>query len=211
MCFITFEGIDQCGKSTQLKKIEKAAKSAGIDIQVVRDPGGTPLGEQIRKMLLGTEHTNMDPWAEALLYTAARVQLVNEVIKPALAEGKVVISDRYIDSSIVYQGVARGIGVKQILDIDKDATGGLMPDLTFVFNLGVEQSRKRLKKSGLTADRIESEEGSFYTVVANGYLNLEKQFPDRVVVIDASRSIDEVYTEIVSTCKERLNLKLPIC
>ncbi|MCL4474155.1 MAG: dTMP kinase [Actinobacteria bacterium] len=208
MYFITFEGIDQSGKSTQLKLLADAAAAAGVATLSVREPGGTPLGEQIREILLGPEHANMDAWTEALLYAAARVQLVREVIKPALMQGKIVLSDRYIDSSLVYQGIARELGIDRILDLNLGATGGLMPDLTFVFHLGVAASRERLAGRGTAEDRIEGEPLDFHQKVEDGYRKLEEMYPGRIAGIDAGGSIEEVHARVVEVCSERLGLEL---
>jgi len=208
MFLITFEGIDQSGKSTQLELLAEAAGKAGIDTLSVREPGGTPLGEQIRELLLGPEHESMDPWTEALLYAAARVQLVRDVIKPALMQGKIVLCDRFIDSSLVYQGMARELGVERILDLNLGATGGLMPDLTFVFHLDVATSRERLSGRGTAEDRIESEPLDFHQKVEDGYRKLEEMYPARIVSIDASRSVEEVRADVTAACRERLGLEL---
>ncbi len=208
MYFITFEGIDQSGKSTQLKLLAEAAGKAGIDTLSVREPGGTALGEQIREILLGPEHAAMDPWTEALLYAAARVQLVKEVIKPALMQGKIVLSDRYIDSSLVYQGMARDLGVDRILDLNLGATGGLMPDLTLVFHLDVAASRERLAGRGTAEDRIEGEPLEFHQQVEDGYRKLEEMYPGRIVGIDGGQSVEEVHADVVAASRERLGLEL---
>ncbi len=208
MFFITFEGIDQSGKSTQLKLLAAAMEKAGVPILSVREPGGTPLGEKIRGLLLGPEHTAMDPWTEALLYAAARVQLVKEVIKPALMEGKVVLSDRYIDSSLVYQGIARGLGVERILDLNLGATGGLMPDLTFVFHLDVDASRQRLAGRGTAEDRIESEPLEFHRMVEAGYRQLEELYPGRIVGLNGGETPEQVHARAVAAVNERLGFSL---
>ena len=206
--YVPFEGTEQSGKSTQIELLTKAAVRAGIDILSVREPGGTPLGEQIRNILLGPEHATMDAWTEALLYAAARVQLVREVIKPALMQGKIVLSDRYIDSSLVYQGMARELGVERILDLNLGATGGLMPDLTFVFHLDVAASRERLAGRGTAEDRIEGEPLTFHQKVEDGYRKLEEMYPGRIVGIDGGRSVEEVHADVVAACRERLGLEL---
>ena len=208
MFFITFEGIDQSGKSTQLKLLEDAMGTAGIAVLSVREPGGTPLGDQIRAILLGPEHEDMDPWAEALLYAAARAQLVKDVIRPALATGKIVLSDRYIDSSLVYQGIARGLGIERILDLNLGATGGLMPDLTLVLHLDVADSRERLSGRETGEDRIESEPLDFHARVEAGYRQLEEMYPGRIAGVAGHGSIEEVHAGIVSICRERLGLEL---
>jgi dTMP kinase len=208
MFFITFEGIDQSGKSTQIELLEGAMRRAGIDVFSVREPGGTPLGDRIREILLGPEHAGMDIWAEALLYAAARAQLVKDVIRPALGSGKIVLSDRYIDSSLVYQGMARGLGVERIRDLNLGATGGLMPDLTFVLHLDVESSRERLAGRGTAEDRIEGEPLEFHQQVEEGYRDLEELYPARIAPIDGSRPVEQVHEEIVKACLERLGIEL---
>jgi len=208
MFFITFEGIDQSGKSTQLELLAESCAAAGIDALTVREPGGTPLGEGIRKMLLGPEHEGMDPWAEALLYAAARAQLVRDVIRPALGSGRIVLSDRYIDSSLVYQGIARGLGVERILDLNLGATGGLMPDLTLVLHLDVAGSRERLAARGEGGDRIEGEPLDFHRQVEEGYRQLEEMYPARLVGIDAGGTVEEVHAAVVAAGRERLGLEI---
>ncbi|MCL6106603.1 MAG: dTMP kinase [Actinobacteria bacterium] len=208
MFFITFEGIDQSGKSTQLELLAAGMEAAGLSVLSVREPGGTPLGEAIRGLLLGPEHQVMDPWAEALLYAAARAQLVKDVIKPALMSGKIVLSDRFIDSSLVYQGIARGLGIERIMELNMGATGGLMPDLTLVFHLGAEASRARLEGRETGQDRIESEPIEFHRMVEEGYHRLEEMYPARIAGINAAQTVEEVHAEVVSQCRERLGIEL---
>ncbi|MHB0866392.1 MAG: dTMP kinase [Thermoleophilia bacterium] len=208
MYFITFEGIDSSGKSTQLQLLADAIERSGQPVLSVREPGGTPLGDRIRDLLLGLQHTGMDPWAEALLYAAARAQLVKDVIRPALATGKTVLSDRFIDSSLVYQGMARDLGVDTILNLNLGATGGIMPDLTFVLHLDVDVSRRRLADRGDAEDRIESEPLAFHRQVEAGYRKLETMYPGRIVGIDGGRSIDVVQADIARACRERLGLEI---
>ena len=207
MCFITFRNRSK----RQVHATGPAGSSRGQGWHrhlSVREPGGTPLGEQIRELLLGPEHTTMDAWTEALLYAAARVQLVKEVIKLALMQGKIVLSDRYIDSSLVYQGMARELGVDRILDLNLGATGGLMPDLTFVFHLDVVASRERLVYPRTAEDRIEGEPLDFHQKVEDGYRKLEEMYPGRIVGIDGGRALEEVHADVVAACSERLGLKL---
>lgn len=208
MPFITFEGIDQSGKSTQIELLGRALDEAGIPYISVREPGGTALGEKIRSLLLGPDHQGMNAWAETLLYAAARAQLVDKVIAPALKEGKTVISDRYIDSSLAYQGVARGLGVARILDVNLAATGGLLPDLTFVLHLPVDASRQRLAARATNEDRIENEPREFHSSVEEGYSQLEGIYPERIVGIDAGGSVEDIHLAIVDLCRERLEMDL---
>ena len=208
MFFITFEGIDQSGKSTQLQLLADSLAAAGVDALCVREPGGTPLGEGIRALLLGPEHEGMDPWVEALLYAAARAQLVKDVIRPALASGRIVLSDRYVDSSLVYQGIARGLGVEHILELNLGATGGLMPDLTLVLHLDVAASRERMAERGTGEDRIEGEPLDFHRQVEAGYRELEEMYPARLAGIDGGGSVEEVHAAVVAACRERLGLEI---
>jgi dTMP kinase len=150
----------------------------------------------------------MDPWAEALLYAAARSQLVKDVIRPALGAGKIVLSDRYIDSSLVYQGIARELGIDRILELNLGATGGLMPDLTLVLHLDVAGSRERLSASGEGEDRIEGQPLEFHEQVEAGYRQLEELYPARVAGIDAGGTIEDVHAAIIFICRERLGLEI---
>lgn len=203
MAFITFEGIDQSGKSTQVGLLADALAAAGIKAVSVREPGGTLLGEQIRELLLGPVHTGMDPWAEALLYAAARAQLVKDVIRPTLEAGQVVLSDRYFDSSLVYQGLARGLGFEHIRDLNLWATGGLKPDLTFIIHLGVDVSRSRLAGREGAQDRIESEALDFHRQVEAGYRELEALYPERIIALDGHAPIEELNARVIAACQQR--------
>lgn len=203
MPFITFEGIDQSGKSTQIELLSRAIHKSRMPCINVREPGGTALGDRIRDVLLGPEHEGMDGWAEALLYAAARAQLVREVIVPALEMGKVVICDRYLDSSLAYQGHARDLGMDQVLELNMWATGGLMPDLTLLLRIDVESSRKRLSNRSTGGDRIESEPLDFHRRVKDGYHRVEEMFPARIAVIDGSRAVEDIHREIIAIVNER--------
>ncbi len=208
MPFITFEGIDQSGKSTQIELLMRALEAAGIEAISVREPGGTPLGDRVREILLGPAHAGMDAWAEALLYAAARAQLVSKVIAPALAEGKTVVSDRYVDSSLAYQGMARGLGYQRVLDLNRWATGGLMPDLTLVLHLGAEEARARRGDAGNAGDRIESEALDFHKQVEAGYHKLEEIFPGRLVGIDGSEPAETIHGRITAILNRRFGWEL---
>jgi dTMP kinase len=180
--FISFEGLDGCGKTTQAALLADAARSAGREVVAVREPGGTAAGERIRALLLDPE-ARIAPWAEALLYAAARAELVAEVIRPALDRGATVIADRYVDSSLAYQGVARGLGVEEVLDVNLTATGRLLPDRTILLELPHDVALARLDGS---ADRIEAEADDFHASVAGGFADIARRFPDRVVVVDGA-------------------------
>jgi dTMP kinase len=185
--FVSFEGVDGSGKSTQAELLADQLRVAGRDVVLTREPGGTALGEAIRELLLGGE--TMAPWTEAALFAAARAELVAEVIAPALDRGAWVVCDRYVDSSLAYQGIARGLGVDEVLELNLAAIGGRLPDRTFVLLLDPAASARRL---GTAPDRIEREGDSFRALVNEAYRELAERFPERLVVLDASRSINEV-------------------
>ncbi len=196
--FITFEGIDGSGKSTQARLLADALAADGRDVVLTREPGGTELGERIRELILGGEH--VAPWAETALFAAARAQLVEEVIAPALARGADVVCDRYIDSSLAYQGIARGLGLERVLELNLHAVGGLLPDRTYLLLIEPEESARRLREPG---DRIEREEGGFRARVAKAYLELSAAFPDRITTIDGTRPADEIGREILDGLRQR--------
>ena len=190
--FISFEGLDGCGKTTQAALLAEVARAAGRDVVSVREPGGTAAGERIRALLLDPE-TTVAPWTEALLYAAARAELVAEVIRPALDRGATVIADRYVDSSLAYQGVARGLGWREVLGVNLAATGDLLPDRTVLLELAEDQAAAR--RDG-APDRIEAEPGSFHASVADGFATVARVFPDRVAVVDAAGDRDEVAARV---------------
>jgi dTMP kinase len=179
--FISFEGLDGCGKTTQAALLAETAAAGGREVVSVREPGGTAPGERIRSLLLDPG-LRIDPWAEALLYAAARAQLVADVIRPALARGATVIADRFVDSSLAYQGCARGLGVDQVLEVNRVATSGLLPDRTVLLVLGTAEAAGRRGEP----DRIEAEGSSFHRRVAEGFDAAARRFPDRIAVVDAS-------------------------
>jgi dTMP kinase len=179
--FVSFEGLDGSGKSTQVERLRAALERDGHEVVTAREPGGTALGERIRELVLHGDE--MTPWAEALLYAAARAELVAEVIEPALARGADVLVDRYLDSSVVYQGIARGLGLDEVLELNLLAVGGVVPDRTFVLALDADTSRERV---GERPDRIERAGTSFHAKVAAGYEQLATLFPERIVVLDAT-------------------------
>ena len=197
--FITLEGPDGSGKSTQLKLIEAFLKEKGHRIVVTREPGGTVISEKIRELLLDKNHSEMGSRAEALLYAAARAQHVTEKIKPALERGEIVLCDRFVDSSIAYQGYGRKLG-EQIVIINEFALAGCMPDITFLFKINPEVGRARIKTKD--RDRLETDQTEFYQEVYRGYTELEKRYPNRIIGIDASMGIEEVHSEIIKIIKE---------
>lgn len=193
--FITMEGPDGSGKSTQIEAIRRFFESKGDDVIITREPGGTAISEKIRALLLDRENSEMDPMAETLLYAASRAQIVAQLIKPALEKGTHVICDRFVDSSIAYQGYGRGLG-DSVSIINAYAVNGCMPDLTFLMKLNPEIGKSRIKAED--HDRIEMEKIDFHNRVFAGYEALEQEFPDRIVGIDATRNIEEISEEILS-------------
>jgi len=189
--FITFEGPDFSGKSTQAALLVDWLRAEGREVVATREPGGTPLGEAIRELLL--HGGAMTPWAEAALFAAARAEHAAEVIRPALDRGAWVVCDRYVDSSVVYQGIGRGLGAEAVLDLNLAVTGGLLPDRTFVLLLDPASAGARQPGA---LDRIERESEAFRQVVADGYRSLAALAPERVTAVDASRGVDEIAEEI---------------
>lgn len=206
--FIAFEGGEGSGKSTALKKISQKLQDDGYEIVLTREPGGTKISEEIRNIILDKANTEMDPKTEALLYAASRRQHVVEKIIPSLKEGKIVITDRYLDSSLAYQGAARGLGIDEIYQMNQFATEGLVPDLTILFDLSPEEGLERISvNANREVNRLDVEQLSFHDKVRNGFHELVKRFPERFFVIDASLSPDEVAELSYKEIKRRLNSK----
>lgn len=203
---IVFEGGEGAGKSTQMAAFVEWLEARGADVVTTREPGGTEIGMRIRDVLLDKGASEMDPRAEALLYAADRAQHVAEVVKPALAKDKVVVSDRFIDSSLAYQGVGRGLGLDEIYEISEWATEGLMPDLVFFLNLDPSTG---LERAGNDPDRLESAGEDFHQRVSAAYLDLANRFPERFVVLDASRSKEDVHKEILRVYGDRAGKHAP--
>jgi dTMP kinase len=184
--FVTFEGVDGSGKSTQARLLAEALRDEGREVVATREPGGTELGERVRELVL---HGNgVSPWAEATLFAAARAQLVEEIIRPALARGADVVCDRYLDSSLAYQGIGRGLGVDRVLELNLVATGGLLPDTTFLLELPAAEAARR---RGADTDRLEAEGQEFAERVGIAYRELADAFPRRIVAVDATLSPEE--------------------
>ncbi len=203
--FITFEGGEGSGKTTALKKINQMLLDRGYQTVLTREPGGTPISEQIREVILNKANTDMDPRTEALLYAASRRQHLVQKIWPALREGKIVLCDRFLDSSLAYQGVARGLGIDEVLHVNEYATEGQYPDLTFFFDLDPEEGLKRIAaNSGREVNRLDLEKLSFHEKVRIAFLDLSQKFKDRYVVIDASKSPEEVADAVFAAIQEKL-------
>ena len=205
--FITLEGPEGAGKTTQLKLLAKQLDAVNCPFVITRDPGGTNLGRQIRRILLNI-NAPIEDTAELLLYQADRAQNVAEVIRPALAKGLIVFCDRYIDSTLAYQGYGRGISFELIEQLNEVSTGGLMPELTILFDIESEEGLNRLHPG--TQDRLELESLSFHQRVRNGYLELSQQQPERWKIIDASKPLTSVQVDFRKILSEKLAIDLDI-
>ena len=202
--FITFEGLDGSGKTTQIKLIYDFLIKAGFDVVLTREPGGTDIGDLIRKILPDKKNSGMSYRAETLLFLASRAELVSKIIEPAIKEGKIVICDRFFDSTVVYQGIARGLGEKKILDMSLWATGGIVPDITFLLSVKVSRGKKRIDTASKKRDRIELEKDNFKKKIYKGYLDIARKNRDRFVVIDGEKNIESIFEEIKSKVCEYL-------
>jgi dTMP kinase len=196
--FVTFEGLDGSGKSTQAELLGMRLEADGLEVVSTREPGGTELGERVRDLVLHGGHVS--PWAEALLYAAARAQHVEEVIRPALDRGASVVCDRYLDSSVAYQGVGRDLGLERVLELNLAAVGGLLPDRTFLLALDASEIGGRLRRE---QDRLERESDAFHARAAAGYRELAQRFPGRIVVLDATRAPGELAEEVYGALRVR--------
>jgi len=203
--FITFEGNDGSGKTTQIRLLSEYLKEKGIEVVLTREPGGTPIGEQIRSILLDKANKDMHPVTEMILYAASRAQLVNTLIRPAIEEGKAVICDRFVDSSYAYQAMGRGLGLKAVRTVNSYAIGDCMPDITFFMDIDADTAMQRRNASGEEADRMESEKMEFHRSVYEGYKNLISLYPERIKPIDVQKSPEQVFESIKAYVDQLLN------
>ncbi|HZG52432.1 MAG TPA: dTMP kinase [Pyrinomonadaceae bacterium] len=201
--FITFEGIDGSGKSTQVRMLASVLRLRGLNVVQTREPGGTPLGARLRETLLDAQE-QVDPLAELLLYAADRAQHVRALLSPALAAGRVVLSDRYADATVAYQGAGRGFEPSLVTEVIALATGGLKPDLTLLFDLSVAESKERARRrttggggDAAPSDRLELEAENFHARVRDAYLQIAAAEPARVRIIDASLSVEEIHAHVL--------------
>lgn len=203
--FVTFEGGEGSGKSSALRLIDERLRAEGMETVLTREPGGTPIAEQIRGVILDKANTAMDPRTEALLYAASRRQHLVEKVWPALKRGAVVLCDRYLDSSLAYQGGARGLGIDEVLNVNMFATEGTFPDLTLLFDIEPELGLARIAaNASREVNRLDLEKIEFHRGVRATFLSLAKRYPERYVIIDASQSLDKVVDDAYKAIKERL-------
>jgi dTMP kinase len=202
--FITFEGIDGCGKSTQLSMTSKILSEQGYSVVVSREPGGTVIAEKIREILISPEHAEMVNECEFLLYCAARAQHVREKIIPAIKQGNIVLCDRFQEATFAYQGFGRAIPLDILTAINTYATGGLNPDLTFVFDLSVDSSISRMTRMNKTKDRLEQNGKDFFERIRQGYLSMVKSSPKRIMTVDGEQTVEKVSDQVMVYIKELL-------
>jgi dTMP kinase len=198
--FLTFEGIDGCGKSTQMRMLARELSDRGVEAVTTHEPGGTALGKRLREALLDPAES-VDPLAEILIYAADRAQHVRTVVVPALESGRIVLSDRYADSTLAFQGAGRGFSKELVRTVTELATGGLKPDLTLFFDLPVDECMARTMRrtdGGIHNDRLEREDVTFHTRVRDAYLELAEAEPERVRIIDASGTVNETHAIVLS-------------
>jgi dTMP kinase len=203
---VTFEGVEGSGKTTQAARLVESLKAEGLPVTSVREPGGTALGEKVREILLSIEHHDMAAWAEASLYTAARAQLLKEVIIPRMAKGDIVVADRFVDSTFAYQGAGRGLEMNVLMALQTVLK--VKPDLTILLDLSAESGlRRQAEQSGHRPDRLEQEDITFHTRVRDGYLDFARRDPERYHVIDAAAAPDAVAAEALSVTLVRASAK----
>jgi dTMP kinase len=191
LMFISFEGLDGCGKTTQVELLEAYLETRDFEVVATREPGGTELGETLRQIVL--HGGKISPWAEVAIFAAARAELVDQVIEPALTRGAIVISDRFVDSSLVYQGVARGLGIENVLQLNLHATQGLLPQRTFLLMVDEKLSEARV---GEERDRMERESVEFRRLVGDGYRRLVEMFPERIVALDGTQPREQIARQV---------------
>lgn len=206
--FISFEGIDFCGKTTQINLLKDYLERLGRKVHIVREPGGTQISEKIREILLNKKHLEMCDETEIFLFSGARAQVVREVIRPLLNEGAVVIADRFHDSTTAYQGFGRGLNGDAVKKINEIATGGTVPDLTFYLKISIEESARRKHACDAELDRIEKSNDHFYKKVIDGYERISIEFTDRIKTVNGERDATEIHLDIVRILNETMNFSL---
>ena len=201
--FIVFEGPDGSGKTTILKNVNEILKSKGYSIKLLREPGGTAISEKIREIIIDNDNQEMAAKTEALLFAASRAQLVAEKVRPAIKKGEIILCDRFVLSSLTYQGIGRGLGVDQVKMINDFATDMIEPDMTIFFNLDYKTALIR-KRANFTADRLENEDFDFHKKIFDGYLEIAETYKDKIKTVDASLSIDEVTNNVLDLIYQTL-------
>ncbi|RMG60515.1 MAG: dTMP kinase [Deltaproteobacteria bacterium] len=202
--FITFEGIEGSGKTTQIRRLREHFEALGKPVLATREPGGTPLADRVRELILANRTEKVSPRAELFLYLASRAQHVHSVIKPALRQGITVICDRFTDATLAYQGYGRGLDLAFLEGLNRYATEGIVPDLTFLLDVPAREGLERVRKSRGTLDRLESESLEFHEKVRRGYLELAAREQERIVVLDGRMGEDEIFSRIVSVVEGKL-------
>lgn len=200
---IVFEGPDGSGKTTILKNVNQKLTEQGYDIKVVREPGGTEISEKIREIIIDNDNINMAAKTESLLFAASRAQLVEEKIRSGLENGEIILCDRFVLSSLLYQGVGRGLGIDEVKKINDFATGDINPDLTIFFNIDYKTALIR-KRANFSPDRLENEEFDFHKKIFDAYLDIAEKYKDDIKQVDAARSIDEVSSDVLKLIKDLL-------
>ena len=206
--FITFEGGEGAGKSTQLNRLRDALKQAGVDVVRTREPGGSPAAEEIRTMLVSRETHCWAPETELLLHCAARIEHVASVVNPALTRGAWVVCDRFLDSTVAYQGYGHGLGTDMVDHLHRLLFGAFQPDLTLIFDLPVDMGLGRTQRRGGDEDRYERMELEFHERLRNGFLEIAKRYPDRCAVVDAAKDENDVYDDVIACVNARFSLDL---
>lgn len=201
--FIVFEGPDGAGKTTIIKKVKEILEKQDLSISYYREPGGTDISEKIRSIIIDNDNYLMDPKTEALLFASSRAQLVAEKIIPDLKEGKIVICDRFVMSSLLYQGLGRNLGIDNIKNINDFATGGIKPDLTLFFNIDYKTALER-KRANFSPDRLENEDFSFHKTIFDGYLKMADLYKDEIVKVDARKSIEDLTSDVMDIINQLL-------
>lgn len=200
---IVFEGPDGSGKTTILKNVNQKLTEQSYNIRVVREPGGTEISEKIREIIIDNDNINMAAKTESLLFAASRAQLVEEKIRPGLENGEIILCDRFVLSSLLYQGVGRGLGIDEVKKINDFATGDINPDLTIFFNIDYKTALIR-KRANFSPDRLENEEFDFHKKIFDAYLDIAEKYKDDIKQVDATRSIDEVSSDVLKLIKDLL-------
>jgi len=206
--FISFEGIDFCGKTVQCGLLQKSLDAAGYPVVALREPGGTKISEAVRHVVLDVDHSAMSARTEILLYSAARAQIVYELIQPALAENKIVIADRFADSTTAYQGYGRKLDLGFVRRVNEFATAGILPNVTFFIDVPVRAAAERQKNSGRSVDRLEGEAALFHERVRNGYLAIARESSDRFITIDGRQTIEEIASQIRKHLSTKFSLNI---